>query len=57
MAPVNLVRNHDEFINAVKLRLTKLEVTPVIYLLAAVCYQFMCFCYGEQTGRGPVHLP
>ena len=37
MAPVNLVRNHDEFINAVKLRLTKLEVTPVIYLLTAVC--------------------
>jgi hypothetical protein len=56
MAPVNLVRNHDEFVNAVKLRLTKLEVTPVIYLLTAV-YQFMCFCYGEQTGRGPVHLP
>jgi hypothetical protein len=50
------VQNHDEFINAVKLRLTKLEVTPVIYLLTAV-YQFMCFCYGEQTGRGPVHLP
>jgi hypothetical protein len=36
MAPVNLVRNHDEFLNAVKLRLTKLEVNPVIYLLTFV---------------------
>jgi katanin p80 WD40 repeat-containing subunit B1 len=30
MTPVNLVRNHDEFINAVKLRLTKLEVIPLL---------------------------
>lgn len=43
MAPINLVRNHDEFINAVKLRLTKLEVTPVIYLLTVVCYRFIGF--------------
>ncbi|CAD6236512.1 unnamed protein product [Miscanthus lutarioriparius] len=31
MAPVNLVRNHDEFINAVKLRLTKLEMMRHVF--------------------------
>ena len=34
MTPANLVQNHDEFINAVKLRLTKLEVIP-----------FLCTCW------------
>jgi len=33
MTPANLVQNHDEFINAIKLRLTKLEVIP-FYVLA-----------------------
>jgi hypothetical protein len=28
MTPVNLTQNHDEFINNLKLRLTKLEVIP-----------------------------
>ncbi|XP_035817438.1 katanin p80 WD40 repeat-containing subunit B1 homolog isoform X5 [Zea mays] len=31
MAPVNLVRNHDEFLNAVKLRLTKLEMMRHVF--------------------------
>ncbi|WVZ68603.1 hypothetical protein U9M48_017525 [Paspalum notatum var. saurae] len=31
MAPINLVRNHDEFINAVKLRLTKLEMMRHVF--------------------------
>ncbi|CAL4961060.1 unnamed protein product [Urochloa decumbens] len=31
MTPVNLVQNHDEFINAVKLRLTKLEMMRHVF--------------------------
>ncbi|CAO2166620.1 unnamed protein product [Urochloa humidicola] len=31
MPPVNLVQNHDEFINAVKLRLTKLEMMRHVF--------------------------
>ncbi|GJN17484.1 hypothetical protein PR202_gb04555 [Eleusine coracana subsp. coracana] len=30
MTPINLTQNHDEFINNLKLRLTKLEVTPSV---------------------------
>ncbi|KAG8089130.1 hypothetical protein GUJ93_ZPchr0011g27313 [Zizania palustris] len=44
MTPINLMQNHDEFINAVKSQLTKLEVCSLsdLYLWTSVCYQLVC---------------
>lgn len=43
MTPINLMQNHDEFINAVKSRLTKLEVIPsfftygLLFVISLIC--------------------
>jgi hypothetical protein len=42
MTPINLTQNHDDFVNNLKLRLTKLEVTPsATSLRPNVRYQFV----------------